>query len=79
MIRSLLVFLGGALLIVPGFVTDVFGLVLLIPFTRNLIARFALARIRAAIERGTVRVTATTVGGSSYPRTRPPHAAPSST
>lgn len=63
MIRSLLVFLGGALLIIPGFITDVFGVLLLVPFTRNLVARFVLARIRAAIERGTVRVSTTTFGG----------------
>jgi UPF0716 protein FxsA len=38
-----LVLIGGALLIVPGFITDVFGLVLLAPPTRAL-ARTAIAR-----------------------------------
>lgn len=76
-IRSLLVFLGGALLIVPGFITDLFGALLLLPFTRNLVARFALNRIRAAIERGTVRVSTTTIrggytDGGPPPRSRGP-------
>lgn len=38
-----LVLLGGVLLIVPGFVTDAFGLLLLVPPTRSL-ARRAIAR-----------------------------------
>ncbi len=77
-IRSLLVFVGGALLVVPGLITDALGVLLLVPFTRNLVARFALGRIRAAIERGTVRVASTTVGGgrgaggAPRPRSRGP-------
>jgi UPF0716 protein FxsA len=35
-----MVIFGGALLLTPGFVTDVFGLLLLIPPTRALIRRF---------------------------------------
>jgi UPF0716 protein FxsA len=38
-----LIILGGALLLTPGFVTDVFGLVLLIPPTRAVVRR-VLAR-----------------------------------
>ncbi|MBA8794997.1 UPF0716 protein FxsA [Friedmanniella endophytica] len=41
-----LVLVGGLLLIVPGFVTDVFGLICLIPFTRPL-ARWALGLVLA--------------------------------
>jgi UPF0716 protein FxsA len=32
-------FLGAALLVIPGFVTDVLGVVLLLPFTRRLVRR----------------------------------------
>ena len=32
--------LGAMLLIIPGFVTDVFGFLLIIPFTRNLLIKF---------------------------------------
>jgi UPF0716 protein FxsA len=39
-----MIILGGALLLTPGFITDVFGLVLLIPPTRALIRGF-LARL----------------------------------
>lgn len=39
-----LVIFGGALLLTPGFVTDIFGLLMLIPGSRALIRRFALRR-----------------------------------
>src|SRR5918995_1022172 len=41
---GVLIVFGGALLLTPGFITDVFGLVLLIPPTRALIRGF-LARL----------------------------------
>jgi UPF0716 protein FxsA len=50
-----LVMAGGKLLLFPGFVTDVFGLALVLPFTRPLVRRglsaFAARRLRAAEER----------------------------
>jgi UPF0716 protein FxsA len=46
---------GGLLLLFPGFVTDVFGLLLVLPFTRPVARRalssFAARRMRAAEER----------------------------
>jgi UPF0716 protein FxsA len=56
-----MVMLAGALLLVPGFLTDVLGLVLLIPASRALARRLvpALARRRAS-RRGRI-----TVAGSS--------------
>jgi UPF0716 protein FxsA len=39
------VIFGGAFLITPGFLTDVFGLLLLLPPTRAAIRRFAARRI----------------------------------
>jgi UPF0716 protein FxsA len=48
-IDGVLVIFGGALLLTPGFITDVFGLILLIPPTRALVRglsmRFAMARL----------------------------------
>ncbi|MCW2754280.1 MAG: FxsA cytoplasmic rane protein [Marmoricola sp.] len=44
---GILIVIGGTLMISPGFVTDVFGMVLILPFTRPLGRRFlarALAR-----------------------------------
>ena len=43
LIDGALVFVGGVLLVVPGFVTDALGLLLLFPLTRHL-ARRALKR-----------------------------------
>ena len=40
-----LVLIGGALLVTPGFVTDVVGLVLVLPPTRRAIARFLEGRV----------------------------------
>ena len=43
-IDGVLVIFGGALLLTPGFVTDVFGALLLLPFTRPLIRRLLVRR-----------------------------------
>jgi UPF0716 protein FxsA len=38
-VDGMLVLLGGALLLTPGFITDVLGLILLVPQTRSLVRR----------------------------------------
>ena len=43
-IDGALVIFGGALLLTPGFVTDVFGLLFLLPFTRPLVRRLLVRR-----------------------------------
>ena len=40
-IDGVLVIMGGALLLTPGFITDIFGLIFLIPPTRALVRRIA--------------------------------------
>lgn len=40
-----LVVVGGVLLIVPGFVTDIIGLLLMIPFVRRLVRNFLKSRV----------------------------------
>ena len=50
---GVLVIFGGAFLITPGFITDVFGLAMLLPPTRAVIRRLAM---RAIGRRMTVRV-----------------------
>ena len=40
LIDGLLVLIGGIVLLTPGFLTDIFGFVLLIPITRNVIKGF---------------------------------------
>lgn len=44
-ISSVLVLVGGVLLVTPGVVTDVMGLVLLLPWTRRLVAGVILRRL----------------------------------
>jgi UPF0716 protein FxsA len=53
---GVLVIFGGAFLITPGFITDVFGLLMLLPPTRPLIRRLVMRRLRRRME---LRVTRT--------------------
>ena len=41
---GVLIIMGGAFLLTPGFITDIFGLVLLLPPTRAVVRRVAGAR-----------------------------------
>jgi UPF0716 protein FxsA len=43
-IDGVLVVFGGALLLTPGFVTDIFGLIFLLPVTRPLVRRLLVKR-----------------------------------
>ncbi len=64
-IDGVLVVFGGAFLITPGFLTDIVGLVLLIPPTRALIRRLVVRRLGRRIAIGVV-------GADGPPRRRPP-------
>jgi UPF0716 protein FxsA len=46
-VDGVLVVFGGALLLTPGFVTDVFGVLLLLPVTRPLVRRLLVRRFAA--------------------------------
>ncbi|MBA3300632.1 MAG: FxsA family protein [Thermoleophilaceae bacterium] len=48
-VDGVLVIFGGAFLITPGFITDIIGLLLLIPPTRALVRKVALRRLGARI------------------------------
>ena len=52
---GVLVIFGGAFLITPGFLTDIIGLLLLLPPTRSLIRRYGMSSLRKRME---LRVTA---------------------
>jgi UPF0716 protein FxsA len=61
---GILILVGGALLLTPGFLTDVVGLILLIPPTRALVRRALVRRLGRRVEvrassRGDVEGTAT--------------------
>jgi UPF0716 protein FxsA len=45
MLEGVLVVAGGILLIIPGFITDALGLVLLVPITRTVAGRAIARRI----------------------------------
>jgi UPF0716 protein FxsA len=49
---GVLVIFGGAFLITPGFLTDVLGLVLLIPPTRAVVRRLVVQRLGRRVEVG---------------------------
>jgi UPF0716 protein FxsA len=52
---GVLVIFGGAFLITPGFLTDIIGLLLLLPPTRSLVRRYGMRSLRKRME---LRVTA---------------------
>jgi UPF0716 protein FxsA len=51
-IDGVLVIFGGALLLTPGFVTDIFGIAFLLPPTRAVLRRILVARFGARMVRG---------------------------
>lgn len=51
MLEGLMIAVGGGLLLLPGFISDLFGLVCIIPFTRRLIIRRVLQRTARQAER----------------------------
>ena len=68
MVEGIMLLLGGALLITPGFITDAVGFALLLPGSRRAMAR-------KVIEKGTLQGFTTMQGAgftySSYPRQGP--------
>jgi UPF0716 protein FxsA len=61
-----MVILGGALLLTPGFITDIFGLICLIPPTRALVRRLlgGMARRRVTVSWGPVGWQPPRAGGN---------------
>jgi UPF0716 protein FxsA len=60
---GVLVLFGGGLLLIPGFITDVFGLILLAPPTRFLARRAVVRNLRSRI---VVRAVHATAGRQPY-------------
>jgi UPF0716 protein FxsA len=65
-----LILLAGLLLLIPGFVTDAVGLLLLIPPVRAGVRRFVRWRFLRRVE--VVRVASRRTDRPSYPGSRPP-------
>ena len=51
---GLMILVGGIVLLTPGFITDVFGFLLLIPWTRTLIKKWFRKKFEAMIAKGQV-------------------------
>jgi UPF0716 protein FxsA len=66
---GILVILGGALLLTPGFITDIFGLVLLIPPTRAIVRAISSRIVRRRMAMG---ATLWTMGRAQRPPRRRP-------
>ncbi len=56
LIDGLLILIGGVVLLTPGLLTDVFGLCLLLPFTRTLFKRGLRKWFDRMIQRGETRI-----------------------
>jgi UPF0716 protein FxsA len=69
---GVMVIFGGALLLTPGFITDIFGLLFLVPPSRRVIGR---GITRALLRRGPLRWT-TVVTRPDRPPPPRPHAEP---
>ncbi|MGZ4784382.1 MAG: FxsA family protein [Acidimicrobiales bacterium] len=70
-VNGVLIVVGGLLMLVPGFVTGVLGLLLLLPPVRALLRPVVLARVQRRIDRGSARFMvfsagSPTVGGRVY-------------
>ena len=69
-----MIILGGAFLLTPGFITDAFGLLLLLPPTRRLLAGLV---VRSVLRRGVVtRVVVNTGSGRPPGPPQPPQPPP---
>ena len=65
---GVIILIAGALLLTPGFLTDIVGFSCLIPGVRSVIKRFARARVERAVREGNVGVF---VGGGGVPWQQP--------
>ena len=61
LIDGVLILFGGILLVIPGVLTDLFALVLLLPFTRTYFKRWLRRRFDRMMASGNVRLDASDV------------------
>jgi UPF0716 protein FxsA len=67
MLDGALVLVAGLMLITPGVITDVVGLLLLFPPTRALARRLFAARLRRMVQTGSARVVTFDLGATRAP------------
>ena len=56
LLDGVIILVAGALLITPGVLTDVFGFMGLLPFTRTVIRKIVLKRIERAAQQGNISI-----------------------
>ena len=61
---GLVVLIAGTLLLTPGFITDLVGLLGLVPASRRVLRTALAARFQGALARGTIRTAAFGMGAS---------------
>lgn len=57
LINGMMILVAGALLLTPGFFTDIIGFLMVIPFTRNQIRKFAMKYIKSKMPPGDIEIT----------------------
>ncbi|WNG29434.1 FxsA family protein [Cystobacter fuscus] len=62
LLGGVLVLAGGLLLVIPGVVSDVLGLLLLLPPTRRVVARWVRRGVERRMASGSIRVTTFSTG-----------------
>lgn len=55
LVNAVLVFVGGALLLTPGFVTDILGFFMIMPGTRDVVSAFLMNYFSKKVQRGDIR------------------------
>jgi UPF0716 protein FxsA len=55
LVEGVLVFIGGALLLTPGFLTDIVGFSFLIPFFRNILIQLLTEHFKTSVKKGNVQ------------------------
>jgi len=63
LLDGLMILAGGLALLIPGFITDVIGFLLLIPFIRAILKKFLKKRIENLIQKGQIVSFNQTLGG----------------
>lgn len=71
-VSGVLVLIGSLLLIVPGVITDLAGLLLIFPPTRRLVAARIRRRVEGKIRTGAIHVASWRSGDKDRPRIGPP-------
>ncbi|PSQ88400.1 MAG: hypothetical protein BRD30_07150 [Bacteroidetes bacterium QH_2_63_10] len=66
---GMIILVAGALLITPGILTDLFGFLGLVPFTRAYLRRFVMRWFQRKMEQGTMGVQFGVFGGPGAPPT----------